>query len=621
MRPGRLALHLAVLLTATLLSPVVLPAAPVAAHGPCTASSETDYYPATSPWSDGTKVRIRMISPAGGASCPGKPTSGWPLVIYLHGNTVDRCSNMPVATRSTIATWGYVVLSFTARGGPGSNGISGSACDQATNAADALDDNGRDLWGPRDKKDVTELINWARDHYTTASCPTQCVDENKVAVTGFSYGGARTWAVGVPGPPGHPTHPGPNQEFDSRVKAIAPAAAWSMFDNLKRLSNDGATPTSTLRPRAGSGALLWWSNQGWFTHTDRPVVKHITALDRSSYRNLAVPPDAASFWDARMLVDDDPAVDQVHHITMPVFVMAGWLDDNGAIYNEQQIEAFNKLPASNADKYLYLGSCSHTSGGGGDPCLTTNRTRMADALHRFFDKYLKGATDPVGGPVFYTIPPKWVSLSDNPWVRDNWTESQTTAWPPPTGTTTETRYFRNNGTLTTTSESGTTCTPSTPGAKGTGCSTFNNNRTNPMYHDLCIGTGYAGHEVQSFDWAFTADKKVARLEADLHVSSDTPRLQVYVDLELVDSAGNFILRVWRSTAQVTPVKRDGTAGTVYRFKFVPGGSAWTVANGQKLRIKVASKNPKAFPGEPLPGTYTLRHNNTYQSAVTLTYVP
>ncbi|HEX2038422.1 MAG TPA: hypothetical protein VHF47_01685, partial [Acidimicrobiales bacterium] len=144
----------------------------------------------------------------------------------------------------------------------------------------------------------------------------------------------------------------------------------------------------------------------------------------------------------------------------------------------------------------------------------------------------------------------------------------------------------------------------------------------PTIYDFCLKSTYGSTEVQSWDWSFTADKKVAKLEADLHVKTDTTRMQVYFDLELLSSTGTFLTRVWQGQAQVTPVVRNATANTtVYRLVFQPGSAGWTVANGQKLRVKIASKYAQAHAEEPLPAIYTLYHNAPRPSKVTLTYVP
>ncbi|HEX2038576.1 MAG TPA: CocE/NonD family hydrolase [Acidimicrobiales bacterium] len=623
MRPRGHARLLAVAVFASLLSPVALKAPPAAAHGSCTSVSETSHSSSTA-WSDGETVNMRVVRPVSSASCT-KPSSGWPLLVYLHGYTGNRCSHTPFATRSDMAKWGYVVLSFTSRGNPSADGVGDDGCDATTDALDALDDNGNDFTGPRDRLDVTQLIDWAADHYTPTGCSSPCVDENKVGVTGFSYGGMRSWAVGV----GSPTNP----QFDSRVKAIAPTASGLFFENVKNLSNDGAA-TPTLRQRANNYNEGWAGNQGWYVHTDRQVQAANGPMHRGLYLNdtsTTAYQAARDWWEDRFMVDDNPDIDRVGDIDIPVFVMNGFLDGLGAISNQAAVEAFDKIP--HTDKYMYLGSCTHAF----DPCHANNATKMRDALHRFMDRHVRCHADATclstcgsacevrppgttacgaGGPcVLYTVPTKWVSSTNNPWYTDNWEEKSGTAWPPAGSSTIPALYLRDNGTLSTSQE---TIAGSSKQIK--------NNRVGPWVADACVSlfgdVKYDSDEFQQYDTpAFEQDAKLGKLEADLYLSSDNTRLQVNVDLYLLSSTGTELTRIWQGTEQIAPVVRNATVNQVYRFKFLPGGEAWTVAAGQKLRIKVSSKYRAARPGEPLPGTYTLHHNPTHPSSITLTFVP
>ncbi|HEX2039834.1 MAG TPA: alpha/beta fold hydrolase [Acidimicrobiales bacterium] len=620
---------------ASLLAPVTLRPAPVSALTyTCATTADdatADFYP-TNPtaWSDGENTRIRVIRPSnpGVDGCPTKPAAGWPVVVYLHGWGGTRCESFSFASRSAIASWGYVVVSFNGRGMPAGYGLGGSGCDPATDAADALDDNGNDFAGPQDMRDIRGVINWVRDKYAPAGSgcsttpPTNCADTENVAVTGHSYGGMRSWMMGV--------GPAANSEWDSRIKAVAPQAAGFTFDNVKNLSNDGNATSPVFRPRAVSAIPMTWSHPGWMGHLEKTAVPLALEGERARFVNETPSQTASDYWNARMLLNDDATIDKAADINVPILVMHGFLDGLGGVWTEPHVEAWNKIPRT--DKYLYLGSCSHKD----DPChQTTNATRMRDTLRRFLDRHVKNDTTtyvrPPGstncaqaGPcVIYTVPPKWVSSTNNPWYVDGWQEESSSSWP--ATTTTETRYFRNDGTLATTPESGTGCSaPGAPPVRGTGCSTFENEHESnyPLNLSTCYGVRYGSTEVQSFTWpAFSQDKKLGRVEADLHVSSTTTRLQVYVDLFLVTGTTTEVeTRIWQGNAQIVPVKRDGAVDTPYRFVFRPGGSAWTVAAGQKLRIKVASKLASAFAPEPLPATYTLHHNADRPSKVTLTYV-
>ncbi|HEX2038574.1 MAG TPA: CocE/NonD family hydrolase [Acidimicrobiales bacterium] len=687
---------------ATVLFTMGEPPKPAVAHGPCSISSDsgtangtTDFHPATSPWSDGYKVRFRILRPV---NCSGKPATGWPLIVSLHGGGGNRCTNDNYA-RSETAKHGYVVLSFTARGsvtpeGAGNNPTAPdpvSGCTQLTDQQDALDDDGGDVAGPRDRRDISQLIDWLAANNSFSGCSNPCADTNKVGIHGGSYGGLRTWMMGVPSPT--------NPQFDSRVKAIAPGWAWLQWQNIKALSNDGAA-TPTYRPVGASGftgeytyprsmglsghyhssvlkytqdrmrgaflpdtysipstnttgamtngsAVLTISGSPGFTSADvgAPVTVagaasasgatlNTTIASYTSATQVTLATSAAAtvsgkrvswgaqaFWDQRILVDDDPAVDKASLITMPTFVVADWLDQLPSTFTHVQIEAWKKL--NTTDKYLYLGSCSSHS----TACHENNRVKIRDAMHRFFDKYLKGATTAVGGPIFYTIPPKYVSDTNNPWTPSGqtWTEQTASTWPPGIATT-WTGWFRNNGTLQETPESGTTCTPGSTGTHGAGCSEVDNKANLPITSDICLGYiwkaggTYGSTEGVAFDTpSFTSDGKVVQLDADLWVSTRfSTRLQVNVDLFDVDSTGAQVRRVWQGPAQVQPVVRNATPDTPYRLVFNVGGAAWTVAQGHLLRVVVTSKFAWHSMPEPLPDVYRLWHNETYQSKITLT---
>ncbi|HEX2039176.1 MAG TPA: CocE/NonD family hydrolase, partial [Acidimicrobiales bacterium] len=284
-RPARL---LVVALFASLLSPVAFQASPAVAHGVCTPNADdatADFYPATSPWSDGVKVRIRVLRPV---NCAGKPGTGWPLIVHLHGGSGNRCTDIPFYSRYETAQHGFVVLSFTARGKPGplTVGAASKGCDDTEDGYDALDDPGSDSPGPRDLKDISELITWLANNNSFTGCSNPCADTNKVGVTGFSWGGPRTLWMGVQGPPGHATHAGPNHEFDDRVKAIAPVGSQVLWRTMASQNNDGAA-TPVARDRAGGtwGNIAWWFNQGWFGHWTREYSKHAGELDRASFLN------------------------------------------------------------------------------------------------------------------------------------------------------------------------------------------------------------------------------------------------------------------------------------------------------------------------------------------------
>ncbi|HEX2038738.1 MAG TPA: CocE/NonD family hydrolase [Acidimicrobiales bacterium] len=624
MRPRVPARLLAVALFASLLSPVAFRPPPAAAATTCTHTADTsasDYRP--SAWTDtnpATSTWVRVLAPISGTNCT-KPAAGWPVIVYLHGWSSNRCESMAMASRPEMASWGYVVLSFTARGKPYPTSAGKSGCNASDDAKDALDDSGTDYAGPRDMQDIVQLIDWLRDSFNASppsgcgSATNPCADTNTVGATGFSYGGQRSWKMAVPSPT--------NPHFTSRLKAIAPVAGISNWTNVRNISSDGATPTANYRPYANGGGL-WPANQGWEGHTIRNVHKHFSEAIRYAYRkpNDQLPPETKSWLDEVVTLDDDdttadgdPVADKVKLITIPTFVIGGWLDGFYGIHNATFLEAYNKL--TTADKYLYMGSCGHVGVNvTGDTCHThdtgtgSNRTRMRDKLKLFFDKYLKGATTSVGGPVFYSIPPVYQSSTNNAWTptTQTWGEATASTWPP-TNSATYTLYLRDNGKLLTASE---TIAGSSK--------TIANDTTYPLSVNVCYSVNYGSTEFRQYETdPFTSPGKLAGFDADLWVSTTSSRLQVFVDAFVVTGSGEE-KRIWQGQ-RVAPTNRNATANTPYRFVFKPGSTAWTFDTGQKLRIKVTSKFASAVQPEPGPSTLTLHHNPTYQSNVKLTFVP
>lgn len=511
-----------------------------------------------------TTLRVRVLKPT---TTP--PSGGWPAVIYMTGSSTSRCNDINYYTRAQLAADGFVVVSFNGRGWPG-GGVNSAACGESSaEMADTLNDSGWDGSGPNDKQDVKDIITWVINN--------QPVNPAKIGAMGASYNGQRTYLLPA---------------FDSRIAAIIPIDAPTMgLGNVASISDRPAAENSY-----GSLTSYLHANAGWFGHSDPSVLSNVSEATRTRYLGLTVPTATQTWFDDRTVLDDNVNLDKAHLITVPTFVVHGLLDNT--INPSQAIEAWKKIPASTPNqKYLYLGACGH-----GAPCATNNATALRDKLHGFLDKHLRGSAVTMGGPVFYAIPP--VTQAS-----DNWTVQQASSWPPPElPGSPQTLYLRAgnalSGTAPTTSEAADTMT--------------NNTWANSV-GDSCAATSYGTGEYVAYTSTDVASQnlKLAQVDADLTLSSSTTRLAVVADLWEVTPAGVDVARVWKGTSFVVPTARGQAANTHVRFKFVPSGNAYTVASGNKLRLKIATNYRGYFAPEPYPGTYSIYHTSTEPSKITL----
>lgn len=235
---------------------------------------------------------------------------------------------------------------------------------------------------------------------------------------------------------------------------------------------------------------------------------------------------------------------------------------------------------------------------------------------------------PLAGPcVTYTVPTKYVDGTVNAWTVAG-AQQSSTSWPPgsPGSGHWDTKLYLHDGA----SRQMTT----TIGGNVASYETLTNNLAGPSVNDLCADVGYEeGVESLFFDTENAAtDYKTIDFKADLWLSTDEPRLQVYADLYLTDSNGNELGRVWTPDGRgvVIPVQRNlgpsqlghGT-GQRLRFVFKPGGVAVTVAQGQRLRLKIATNfRNGARATEPLytPDIRLYHDGGSYASSLTVTTI-
>ncbi|HEX2039826.1 MAG TPA: CocE/NonD family hydrolase [Acidimicrobiales bacterium] len=622
----------AALAVAALTYPIATGPAPAAAHAgpPYTSIADSATADHTVTGLNGTTMQVRVLRPSTDSA---RPASGWPLVVYMAGDLKNRCANVNESstrtswyTRKQMAEHGFAVLSFNPRGGPANHNAGvvstgttdcttgGDAKDMTEKSAGTTEDTGWDLGGPNDKGDVKALIDWAVANYTWSGCTTSCIDGDKVGLFGYgAVDGLKSLLMGVPNPP--------NAQYSSRVKGIVTVGYEEYtIRNLAAVSSDGTNFREVdqgLRPETPEFAT------GTFGWADPSVYEHTTQLLADKYLNTAVPDTTTTWLDQRTVLSDNASVDKAEEITTPVFMANAFLDDGAGTTTATL--AYNKLGSAN--KYLYLGACgsaySQISATSLGPCQGTNAQRLRDKVHEFLDRHVRGDTAvSVGGPVFWAVPPATSPLSSSDWGAPA-TDTQA-QWPPASvgsGTTTLDYCLGSDGKF----YDGLCSVALQPTANRTIQNVLGADNS-PAAFAFCAGanTTYdAATESVSYETsAATAEYKMIGFQADISMKSNTSRLQAYVDLFTVD-ANNVETRVWQGSSQVVPVKRDGTAGTIYRFKFRPAGTAWTIPIGHRVRVKIAANYKRGFAQEllPAPSTdpWTITHTDANPTQFTITY--
>ncbi|HEX5051476.1 MAG TPA: alpha/beta fold hydrolase [Planctomycetota bacterium] len=124
-------------------------------------------------YSDGYETFGSMLLPAAPA-----PACGWPLVVFVH--PLGQSRGFDLGFQTLVQSQGYAVWSYDVRG----HG-------QAVAANPAHPNAGSTLWGPVERLDLAEQIDFVAGNQTW----TGVVDASRVAVVGSSQGGAHAWAA------------------------------------------------------------------------------------------------------------------------------------------------------------------------------------------------------------------------------------------------------------------------------------------------------------------------------------------------------------------------------------------------------------------------------------------
>lgn len=568
-------------------------------------------------------------------------------------------------------------------------GGSGSGCAAAADAVDGTNDSGWDFAGPTDKADVSALIDWAVANYTYSGCSSGCLDGTKVGLVGEGYHGLLAWLMpaydsqvkavvpigtshlvrnvkNISKDPTADVHRPVELGWDTLNMADSHAGQWGLSDPSVMAARETLVRTRHLNPgypaQNATGAInvstdpkkLTVVTGTTFSGSDVGVGIEIpgagpsgatltTTIDGVVNATTVRLTDAASttvssktvtwstaawaaktFHDARTVLDDDDAVDKAHSITTPIFVVHGFLD--GAASTAADTEAYNRIPGSNTEKYLYLGAC----GAFPAPCRTNDANALQDKVHRFLDRNVRGEsfqvtdTDPAhcgtSGPcVFRAVP------SATPFSTDFSAISESTAWPIGSKVTACLGWDGS-------SARGEWTTCQVAGGPPTGkqvARDLRNERHKREDPSCIVASGFAANETFEYDSATVtgSDARFGKSEADVWMSSNTTRMQVYVELRSVNASTNIESTISQYAAVHVPVVRPTTAGTNVRMLFQPTGAAATIPVGHKVRVVIASKQiaklagysayKRSFGQEEIPGTYTVRHTDATPTKLSL----
>ena len=122
------------------------------------------------PSKDGTPIEGWVLKPRGYDS-----SRAWPLILTMHGGPHGAYGNDFSFEHQLFAAKGYLVVYTNPRG--------------STNYGEKFLWGTWGAWGDRDFEDVMGGVDYAKAHYT--------VDEKRLGVTGYSYGGFLTnWVIG-----------------------------------------------------------------------------------------------------------------------------------------------------------------------------------------------------------------------------------------------------------------------------------------------------------------------------------------------------------------------------------------------------------------------------------------
>ena len=269
---------------------------------------------------DGTRLVASVWTPEG--------EGPFPVVIMVHSWMLSR-AQCDLLYAPPFARRGYVVLTYTCRGWPGSGG---QVCCAAPD---------------KELCDLEDMIDWLTD-------PRQGfgVDPERIGITGISYGGGHSFLAAT---------------RDPRIKAAAPMNGWTdLYYSL--VPNDcWKTPWSVALFVGG----IWG-------HKFNP------ANDLMRWLWTAIVK-----WNPRLLreeLDTRSAIHDVDKVKCPMFIVHSWNDD--LFEPNQVLEFYRRL---NVPKRLHISNGLHGMDPGRGDYLVPNR--IWDEARRFFDYWLKDERD------------------------------------------------------------------------------------------------------------------------------------------------------------------------------------------------------------------------------------
>ena len=333
-------------------------------------------------WSDGYVTLMDLYEPG----VP-SPATGWPAVLVFHGSGGTRQLPDVVSAARYLAAAGYVTYAFDGRGA-GNWTI-------------------RNPGWTTPRSQERDLADSAAAHGVAQSILPGKIDPSRIALTGFSGGGKKSfagaaWSGQMLPVAGAVTH-------YPVVSAIAPEIA----------------PLASREVAAPGGTLASDHKIKGLPATD-PMILALLAGNYASYTNLA-----GSLFDDNVLV-------KLQTTTVPMLMMVAAQDNK--IINNPSIDAFTSMTPP-APRRMIISTGGHST-----VKNTHERALQQELRRRWFDRFLKSAPNGAdAGPfVELAVQPPTNAAHANP--ATIWEHRNETEWPP--ARTSSRLYLRDVGTLT-----------------------------------------------------------------------------------------------------------------------------------------------------------------------------
>jgi predicted acyl esterase len=269
--------------------------------------------------------------------------------------------------------------------------------------------------------DLFEVMEWAE-----ATWPT-LVDFGRIGVSGISQGGAHSWAAAA----WSGRTPPPNARRSAPFPVVRAAAPTVMVPS----HSDAATFD-------GTAFVDSWANMAYAPPNPSYALDATFQQTLRSYL-LADDPAGMQAW-----MRADPGRDfqgLLATSTTATLVTMAWLDETMAA--NRSLQALAQMPATTPTRAFL------TTGRHGTPTNTWESARVDEVRRSWFDRFLKGAYEPVELGPRSTASVMPANATDYLAATTSWRHRADTSFPP-SGVALSTWYLRQGGLLATTPPSG-----------------------------------------------------------------------------------------------------------------------------------------------------------------------